>query len=190
MGMGMENSGSANRKSQWGFWLVLLAAFILVRLFVFTPVTVNGESMAPTLHHKDKLLVLKLAGIDRFDIIVFETENDELFVKRVIGLPGDQVEYINDTLYINGKAYEEPYLDAAKKRFKEEYGEEMDFTPDFSLEDLGYDKVPEDAFFVLGDNRIKSYDSRYGEIGFIPSEKVVGEASVLFWPLDRVQLID
>lgn len=186
----MDNSASSNRKSQWAFWIVFLAAFIIVRFFVFTPVTVNGESMAPTLHHKDKLLVLKLGEIERFDIIVFETGNDELFVKRVIGLPGDKVEYINDTLYINGKAYEEPYLDSAKERFKEEYGEDMLFTPDFSLENLGYDKVPEDTFFVLGDNRSKSYDSRYVEIGCIPAEKVVGEVSVLFWPPDRLQLID
>ena len=99
-----------------GFTLVLIA---IIRGVLFTPSLVQGESMMPTLKNNERVLVNKIgysiSGLDRFDIIVFHGKEGYDLVKRVIGLPGDTVEYKNDVLYVNGKAMEEPYL----KQFKE-----------------------------------------------------------------------
>ena len=94
---------------------------------------------------------------ERFDIVVFHAPEQKDYIKRVIGLPGDKVEYKNDTLYINGKAYSEPYLD--------EYKDELNggaLTDDFTLKDITEEEtVPEGEIFVMGDNRRFSKDSRH-----------------------------
>lgn len=168
--------------------IAVLAAGI-IRLFLFTPIIVDGESMESTLNNQDRMIVSKLGQIERFDIIVFHANEKQDYIKRVIGLPGDKIEYKNDTLYINGKAFEEKYLDKNKKMIKERYGEHALLTEDFTLEKLwGYERVPEGTLFVLGDNRRWSKDSRI--IGVIPMESVIGKASLVYWPLERIQMTD
>src|SRR3954469_25046316 len=88
----------------------LVIAFI-IRSFFFTPIVVDGESMNPTLQDKDRMVVTKIGEPKRFDIVVFHAPDGRDYIKRVIGLPGDSIEYKNDVLYINGKAYNEPYLE-------------------------------------------------------------------------------
>ena len=172
-------------------WIKALALaivlFFLIRSYVFTPIIVDGESMMPTLKDHDRIVLTKfgkkLEDINRFDIIVFHATEDKDYIKRVIGLPGDHIEYRNDILYVNGTRYEESYLDA----FKAE-AEVTPFTPDFMLEEkTGESAVPEGELFVMGDNRQDSMDSR--EIGTIPIGDVVGKANLVFWPLNDIKLV-
>lgn len=93
----------------------------------------------------------------------------------MIGLPGDKVEIINSKLYINDKIYEENYLK-----------ENMSY-PDFRLSDLNYQKIPEDNYLVLGDNRENSVDSR--EIGLIKKSDINGKISFRFWPLTKIKFL-
>nr|WP_295973114.1 signal peptidase I [uncultured Bacillus sp.] len=166
----------------------VLIAFV-IRTFVFTPIVVDGESMEPTLKNADRMVVSKIGTPDRFDIIVFHADKTEDYIKRVIGLPGDKIEYKNDVLYINGKAYEEEYLEDSKKEIKQLFGEDVLLTEDFTLKDLwGYETVPENTIFVMGDNRRNSKDSRH--IGVIPLDKVVGNTNVIYWPPKDMQIVE
>ena len=96
---------------EWGLFILIITSIILSRIFLWTPVRVDGHSMDPTLADNEYLLVINKLPINRFDIVVAsETENGKTkeIVKRVIGLPGDTIQYENDTLYINGKKTDEP----------------------------------------------------------------------------------
>lgn len=183
-----------SEKESWFDWLktIFFAAVLVigVRYFLVTPIAVQGASMMPTLEDGEMLVVdkitPKITDFDRFDVIVFKATEEENYVKRIIGLPGDTVQYIDDVLYINGEKYDEPYLDDYKAAL-------MDtgtLTEDFALEEyLQQTVVPEDHLFVLGDNRRKSVDSRLPEVGFIPVNTVIGEARFVYWPLSEVGLI-
>lgn len=179
------------KKSETWEWLKAIVIAVLlaggIRYFIFAPIIVDGLSMMPTLHDHNRMIVNKLAykigEPHRFDIIVFHAEEGKDYIKRVIGLPGDHIEYKDDTLYVNGKAYKEPYLDEYKKQL-------MDgpLTESFTLEEITGEKtVPKGYLFVLGDNRRFSKDSRH--IGFIPMEKVVGKASIVYWPLSDARMM-
>lgn len=180
---------------EWGSLIFIVLAILAIRLFVFEPVTVKGHSMDPTLADGQKLIVSKVYEPKRFDIITTVEPNDssKVAVKRLIGLPGDTIEYKNDQLYINGKTYNEPYLKDfkakfAKDRLQEEYRYSAsyqqkaevvsNFTPDFSV------KVPTGKFFVMGDNRLVSMDSR--EFGFITKKLMRGEVVLRYFPFDEI----
>lgn len=168
--------------------LAILIAFA-IRTFLFTPIVVDGESMVPTLHNADRMVVAKFGTPKRFDIVVFHADQTNDYIKRVIGLPGDKIEYKNDVLYINDKAYAEEYLEESKKEMKALYGENAILTEDFTLEELwGYETVPENTIFVMGDNRRNSKDSRH--IGVIPLDQVVGNTKLIYWPLKDVQIVE
>jgi signal peptidase I len=177
--------------------LVALAVAILVKTFVIQAFYIPSESMVPTLEVGDRVFVSKFmfdgGDIARGDVIVFENPNaaelpdrsgissvlhwlgegigiaqpeNEDFIKRVIALPGETIEIRHDVVYINGKPMDEPYLAQAAR----------DSTGEYPLH-----TVPDDALFVMGDNRGNSADSRYG-LGFVPLEKVIGKAFVVIWP--------
>lgn len=164
--------------------IAIVLAFI-IRSFIFTPIVVDGESMTPTLQDKDRMIVTKIGEPNRFDIVVFHAPDGRDYIKRVIGLPGDRVEYKDDVLYINGKAYNEPYLEKYKKMFKD-----GNLTDSFTLKEtaVGSDTVPEDCLFVMGDNRRYSKDSR--AIGAVPLKKVVGTTNVVFYPIKDIQIVN
>ena len=108
---------------EWALFGLIIGGIILSRIYLWTPVRVDGHSMDPTLADSEYLLVINKLPIDRFDIVVAsETENGKTkeIVKRVIGLPGDTIEYKNDVLYINGKETDEPYLKEYIQKFKED----------------------------------------------------------------------
>ena len=123
-------------------YIIILIIVILLKCFVVTPIRVNGTSMIPTLHPKDIMILNKTAyytkNPKRFDIVVVDLE-DEKIIKRVIGLPGEEVEYHNNTLYINGKKVKENI-------------DKVD------TDDYKSGKIPKDSYLVLGDNRKGSYD--------------------------------
>lgn len=162
--------------------VVFTGIFLVIQHFLFVVVSVDGESMYPTLEHNDRLVLNKVADIDRFDIVVFPAPDDPEteYIKRVIGVPGDEIEYREDELYLNGEHIEENYLDY----FEDETHFSSYITGNFSLESLyGTETVPEGQYFVLGDNRLNSRDSR--SFGFIDEEDVIGETSLQLWPLSE-----
>ncbi|AJD90690.1 signal peptidase [Jeotgalibacillus malaysiensis] len=169
-------------------WLKALAVgvviVLVVRIFLFSNYVVEGVSMQPTLQDGNKLVINKIGyqigDFDRFDVIVFHANESEDYVKRVIGLPGDEISYEDDQLYINGEYYKEPYLE----EFRTGEGR---LTGDFTLEELtGESEVPEGQLFVLGDNRQESLDSRI--FGFIDQDSVVGKVNLRYWPLNELDV--
>ncbi|MGG4490945.1 signal peptidase I [Metabacillus idriensis] len=165
------------RKEVWSWIKSIVFAVVIAlicREFLFAPVLVEGKSMQPTFQDQNRLIISKTSGIQRFDMVVFHSpERGKDYIKRVIGLPGDTVEMRQDTLYINGKKYGEPYLAASKKNLP--YNEQL--TEDFLA------IVPEDAYYVMGDNRRQSRDSR--EIGPVSEKKMIGEVKLRFFPLNQ-----
>ena len=169
------------------YFLILAAILIGLQHFVFTPVVVKGDSMDPTLADGERVIALKNTEIKRFDIVTFPAPDDEgkNYIKRVIGLPGDTIEYKDDQLYINGKKTDEPYLD----EYKGELTDSQPLTYDFNLKDLyGSEKIPEGELFVLGDNRRISKDSRI--IGMIKEKNIMADVKFVFWPLNRFGTVD
>ncbi|SDM62705.1 signal peptidase I [Bacillus sp. OK048] len=161
----------------------LVLAFI-IRSFFFTPIVVDGASMNPTLQDRDRMIVTKIGEPNRFDIVVFHAPDGKDYIKRVIGLPGDRIEYKNDILYVNGKAYDEPYLKSYKEKISQ-----GSLTYSFTLKEtaVGSETVPKGQLFVLGDNRRHSNDSR--RIGAIPLEKVIGTTKIVYYPINEIKII-
>ncbi|WP_449353955.1 signal peptidase I [Virgibacillus natechei] len=180
----------AKQKSEWFDWIKALAvAFLLafiIRMFFFAPIVVDGPSMLPTLQDKDQMIVNKfiyqIKEPDRFDIVVFHASTQRDFIKRIIGLPGEHVAYENNVLYINGKAVEEPFITKQNGLYQQQ-------TNDFILEHLPgeYGRIPEGYVLVLGDNRRNSTDSRM--LGVVPMDEIVGKTNLIYWPLDRLQIV-
>lgn len=169
--------------------VVISGIFMLIQYFLFALVSVDGQSMAPTLEHNDRLVLNKVSSIDRFDIVVFPAPDDpeKKYIKRVIGVPGDEIEYREDVLYLNGEQIDEPYLDHFEYEQEEYFSSYI--TGNFSLQSLfGTETVPEGHYFVLGDNRLNSRDSR--SFGFIDGELIDGETQIQLWPLDEIGMID
>ncbi|WP_079709429.1 signal peptidase I [Paraliobacillus ryukyuensis] len=182
------------KKSEWLDWLkALLIATVLVyivRTFLFTPIVVEGPSMQPNLHNGDHMIVNKinyaLSEPDRFDIVIFHATERRDYIKRVIGLPGETVDVKDDTLYINGKQVEEPFL----QEKKDSLAPDETYTVDFSMSDIpgNVDVIPPEHVLVLGDNRGNSTDSRM--IGLISYDQIVGSASFIYWPLSHFGLVN
>lgn len=175
----------------WEWTKALLIAFAIaafIRYFLFTPIVVDGDSMMPTLENGDRMIVnkfsYKIGEPDRFDIVVFHAPEQKDYIKRVIGVPGDFVEYKDDQLYINGEPIDEPYLDAYKAEISE-----GNLTGDFSLKDIdpSLDVIPEGYVFVMGDNRRFSKDSRH--IGIVEQKEIIGNTNIIFWPLNEIEIV-
>ncbi|MGK7888344.1 MAG: signal peptidase I [Leptolyngbyaceae cyanobacterium] len=184
---------SAETKPAMGWWQTLwqeqrsnvqtvaIALFlsILIRLFVAEPRFIPSDSMVPTLAVGDRLVIEKVSY--RFshpqpgDIVVFRPPailqeyfgfgDDQAFIKRVIGTPGDRIRIEGGTVYVNDHPLDEPYIAAP---------------PNYTLLPV---QVPSDAYFVMGDNRNNSNDSHVW--GFLPEENMIGRAIFRFWPLNR-----
>lgn len=174
-------------------FIIILGGFIItVALFsyllfnvVWINGTVHGQSMQPNFYANDRVLVKPNAQIHRGDIVLLDppgsTEN-KLFVKRVIGIPHDQITSKNDTTYINHQAINEPYLDPYKAKLAP--GKLL--TKNFKLKNLfGISQVPANNYFVMGDNRRKSADSR--SFGPVKKDQILGVVKVRYWPLNRIK---
>tara|TARA_B110000008_G_scaffold160147_1_gene160855 strand:- start:39 stop:638 length:600 start_codon:yes stop_codon:yes gene_type:complete len=160
------------------FFGALLVALVLKATVVQTFYIPSG-SMLPTLEIGDRIVVNKLAfslgEVERRDLVVFSKpatlDNVQIndFIKRVIGMPGEEISSRDGEVYIDGKLLSEPYLQSGE------------FTSD-----LPSTKIPDDHYFVMGDNRKNSSDSRF--FGSIPSELLVGEPFIRIWPLSRFNI--
>ncbi|WP_201781457.1 signal peptidase I [Sporosarcina globispora] len=172
------------RKHEIASWLKsLLIAFgiaMVIRVFLFSPYYVEGASMDPTLHDEEKILVNKFEELNRGDIVIIKGD-EKNYVKRLIGFPGDELEMKDDQLYINGKQWEEDYL--AENREAAE-GIVNKLTGDF-----GPLTVPEDHYFVMGDNRLVSLDSRNG-LGFIEKEQIIGVSELVWYPFTSMRKVE
>lgn len=144
---------------------------IVIKNMVFIEYKVEGVSMQPTYQEGRLLSINKLglyfSSLKRFDVVLFHLPNsEEIYVKRVIGLPGDEIHYKDDQLYVNGKAVNEPFLSPEDMEINKKTGS-------FTLEEI-IDKarIPEGFIFVIGDNRLQSRDSRH--FGLVKIEHVIG----------------
>lgn len=150
-------------------YAVIIAVVVLIRAFIITPVRVDGPSMNPTYIDGEIVLLNKTKSkFDYLDVVVFKYGNDRL-IKRVIGVPGDTVEIKDNKIIINGNEYED-------------YDTNV-ITKDFSLSEIGYDKIPAGKYFVLGDNRGNSTDSRI--IGLIDQTDIAGNIVYRIFPFSR-----
>lgn len=164
---------------------IAVVLFLLIKSYLVQPFQVEGHSMDLTLKDGSQMLLLKQTQIDRFDIVVFPDPmgSGQSYVKRLIGLPGDSLYVKDDVLYINNQPIEEPYLEPLKSQT------EGVFTQDFSLWDtIGEEIIPEEYYFVLGDNRPASGDSR--QFGLVPIESIQGETSIVYYPFNQIQKLD
>ena len=157
-------------------YVIIVVVVVLFRTFIATPVRVDGSSMDSTLKNGDILILNKLdKKYDRFDVVVVNITIDghkSKLVKRIIGLPGESIEYKDNELYINGKIIE----DISTER-----------TNNFSLEDLyNLEKLPSDCYFVMGDNRNGSRDSRDYTVGIIKKEDIVGTTTIRLFPFNKI----
>jgi signal peptidase I len=192
-GNGAAGPGPAPKRRTGRSWfielvvivVVVLGASFLVRTFVVQTFYIPSGSMIPTLQVGDRILVDKLSyhlhGVGRGDIVVFskpplEQQNINDLVKRVIGLPGETISSQNGQIYINGKLLKEPWLQPGVKS-----------TPGPNPVPFNLDKpykIPVGEYYVMGDNRSDSEDSRY--FGPIPRSLIVGRAFVRIWPLSHI----
>lgn len=160
------------------FGIALILVFL--RLYIFIPTDVTGISMYPTLNPNDRVVMSTVSSIDRFDIVVFTDSMNKTVVKRVIGLPGDSVRYEQDKLYINNKVVKEPFLN--RSEISDEPGL---WTSNFTMINDNANEVPDGHYFVMGDNRRYSYDSRF--YGSISSEEVLGEIIMMYYPSEKIK---
>lgn len=162
------------------FCLILVFLALFTNQFIGYFCDVKGNSMFPTLSNGDGLIISKTSYYfhepERFDIITFRYR-DSLLIKRIIGLPGDQIFFKNDRLYVNGKWVKEWFLTDSVTQ------EEGNFTEDFMLkEKTFFQTVPPNSYFVLGDNRPNSVDSR--AFGFISKNSIQGKAVIRWSPFE------
>jgi len=146
-------------------YIIIVVVVLLVRSFIVTPGLVNGSSMEPTLHNNELVLINKIGlnkEIDRYDIVVVKYENSTI-IKRVIGLPYETVEYINDTLYIDGEIVNTKV--------------DFEYTKDFKL------TAGKNEYIVLGDNRNISKDSRI--IGPVKERDIIGKVDLVLFPFSK-----
>lgn len=151
-------------------YIIIIVLVIFIRTFIVTPVKVNGTSMYPTLEGDEIMLLNKLGTIERFDIVVIHLDGeDSNLIKRVIGLPGETVEIINSVIYINGEELEDKYG----------YGST------YSIDKV---TLGDDEYFVLGDNRAVSLDSR--AFGKVSRDEIKGTTNFIMFPFSKIGKVE
>lgn len=158
----------------------VILVVLLIYQFVGQQVEVNGSSMEPSLSDENRLILEKISyrfdTPERFDIVVFRPYDDEknlFYIKRIIGLPGETIQISGNKIYINDELLEEDY---GKEPMEDSGAAEDGIT------------LQEDEYFVLGDNRNRSTDSRY-EVGNVDSDAIIGRAFAKIWPLSEMEIL-
>lgn len=163
--------------------LLVCAVFLVIYMFLFRPFQVSGTSMFPNFSDKQYILTniisLKMEPVKYGDVIVFRAprEPEKDYIKRVIGMPGDRIMLRDGNVYLNGKLLDESkYLTSTVKTYGEAY-----------LKENTVLIVPPENYFVLGDNRPGSSDSR--DWGFVPLKSIVGKSFFTYWPFDKMGVV-
>lgn len=147
-------------------YIIIILVVVGIRTYIFTPIKVNGTSMSPTLLPNELMILNKIGknNLNRFDIVVVKEEK-KYIIKRIIALPGESVAYIDGKLYINEKVVKDDYSKSRTNDFNEI-------------------KLANDEYFVMGDNRSVSSDSRY--IGPIKKEQIIGKSKFIIFPFNKI----
>ena len=161
-------------------YVVFIFIVIFIAVYIVGLQQVVGPSMAPTFSNGDILILDKVSyrfkDIERGDVVALYYADTKFLIKRVIGLPGEKIDFRDGDLYVNNRLVPEEYIND-------------DTTEDFSLSSLGYSSIPENMYFVVGDNRLDSLDSRSSEVGLISKEDIIGKARLRLWPINQIKLI-
>ena len=183
--MGKSSKNIATVQNETLIWIrdliiILIVAFV-INQYVFQNAVVSGDSMNPTLEHKNIVFVDKISyrlhEPTPGDIVVFPYKENQStkYIKRIIALPNDRVDIKSDGIYINSEKLNEEYI----------------LEPMISFGNIDFPLiVPEGEYFVLGDNRNDSIDSRYSDVGFIPKDQLIGKVILRIWPLNRIKLMN
>lgn len=202
-------------KESWGkffldiliIWGILFGVYMLLFHFVLSNDTVSGPSMQPTFQNGDRLIAERHAQIKRGEIVIVKAPDEPgaLYIKRVIGLPGEKIVSKNNQIYINNKKIAQPWLTQGKKLIDNGtdtfYSETQNFTMQSLMRARTYQqyftraqikyvqdtgRIPKGTYFVMGDHRSVSKDSRY--IGTIKRSSIVGVVKVRYWPLNQFKV--
>ena len=156
-------------------YIIFIVVVLFIAIYVIGLQQIVGDSMSPTLKNNNIVLIDKFTPrfleIKRGDIVTFYYDETKYLIKRIIGMHGEYIEIKNNKIYIDNKPIQD-YV-------------EVDSMMNFKLEFLGYDKIPEDMYFVMGDNRGNSLDSRDYRVGLIKKEDIVGKQLIKVWPLTK-----
>lgn len=162
-------------------YIIFIVVILFIAIYVVGLQQVVGPSMSPTLNNGDILILdkasYKFFNVKRNDVIALYSSKSKYLIKRVVGMPGEYIEFKNNQLYINNVLVEEEYLSDSV------------VTNDFSIRELGYETIPEDMYLVLGDNREDSSDSRDPEIGLIKKSDILGKVRLRIWPLNKFKFV-
>jgi len=172
------------------FLRMILVAFIILMLvftFVLRKNTVVGSSMYPTLEDGEHVIVnvaaSYLTDIERFDVVVVHSpDNKDLWVKRVIGLPGETISYQDGILYVDNKEIEEPFLD---KNYAEQVVKQQQLKT--FTQDMAPVTLKDNEYFLMGDNRNNSMDSR--SVGPFTRDKIIAKGMLIYSPIDKVRYV-
>lgn len=169
--------------------LITVVAAMIILVFVARKEEVRGTSMYPTLQEGESVIINMAANyvgeIKRFDVVVArEYRSDDLWVKRVIGLPGETISYREDVLYVDGKAMEEPFLDKKYVEQVKKSTNKLYFTQDFISKKLG-----KDEYLLVGDNRNESLDSRNDAVGPFRREQIIARGVFVYQPFSKARYV-
>ncbi|MBD9115243.1 signal peptidase I [bacterium] len=155
-------------------YIIAIAVILIVAIYVVSFQEVIGPSMNNTLKSGDitvvNKLVFRLRNIKRNEIVSLK-KDDKIMVKRIIGLPGEHIEYKDNILYVDGKKISDSRSSSTK---------------DFKLESIGYDTIPKDMYLVLGDNRTNSSDSR--TFGLVKKSDIIGKVNIRIYPFNKIKI--
>ncbi len=156
--------------------LIVVAALVLVAVVWLPVMHISGDSMLGTLADGDIIVTMRTENVEPGDLVVFFGSGGKLLVKRLIAVAGDEVNILADgTVMVNGEALDEPYV---ANPARGDYDIELPYI------------VPKGRYFVLGDNRMISIDSRNSALGCVSGEQMIGKAMIKIWPLDDIQLLE
>ena len=169
--------------------LITVVAAMVILVFVARKEEVRGTSMYPTLVEGESVIINMAANyvgeIKRFDVVVArEYRSDDLWVKRVIGLPGETISYREDVLYVDGKAMEEPFLDKKYVEQVKKSANKLYFTQDYTSKKLG-----KNEYLLVGDNRNESLDSRNDAVGPFQREQIIARGVFVYQPFSKARYV-
>ena len=168
----------------FGKYIITMGVIVIVFVFIVALQPVAGNSMIPTLEEGAVVVVFKInPNLKRNQIVVVKGSDNKSYIKRIIGLPGEKIDYLNGILYINDRGYEETFLDDSIQ------------TSNFLFDDICSNKdcpngvIPDGMYLLLGDNRSESVDSRTPDFGLRSKKDIKGKVILKIWPINKMGFV-